>query len=99
MKKMSNKLHHVASLHLSTLFLALCRLPKFWQKCVKHDISSITQPINTQKTVLWLSGFFPGQSGWDGTRRNIHPLTPIVVINRPLSASPIYYDPWHPFCL
>jgi len=36
----------------------------------------------------------PGAS----TRRNIHPLTPIVVINHPLSASFIYYNPWHPLC-
>jgi len=27
-----------------------------------------------------------------------YPLTPIVVINHPLSASSIYYDPWHPPC-
>jgi len=28
-----------------------------------------------------------------------HSLTPIVVINRPISASSIYYDPRHPPCL
>jgi len=33
-----------------------------------------------------------------GTRRNSDPLTPIVVINHPLSASSIYYNPWHPPC-
>jgi len=33
-----------------------------------------------------------------GTRRNIHPLTPIMVINHSLSAFSIYYDPWHPPC-
>jgi len=44
---------------------------------------------------LRLSGFCPGQPG---TRRNIHPLTPIMVINRSLSVSSIYYDPWHPLC-
>jgi len=47
-----------------------------------------TQPF------LWLYGFGPGQPGWAGTRRNIHPLTPIVVISCTLSASSIYYDPW-----
>jgi len=26
------------------------------------------------------------------TRRNIHPLTPILIINHPLSASSIYYN-------
>jgi len=48
--------------------------------------------------VLRLFGFCPGQPGWAGTRRNIHPLTLIMVINHPLSASSIYYDPWHPPC-
>jgi len=33
-----------------------------------------------------------GLSGWAGTRRNIHPLTPILIINHPLSASSIYCD-------
>jgi len=39
------------------------------------------------QTVLWLYGFCMAQPGCAATRRNIHPLTPIVVINRPLSAS------------
>ena len=30
--------------------------------------------------------------------RNIHPLTPFVVISHPLTAFSIYYDPWHPPC-
>jgi len=41
-------------------------------------------------TILWLSGLRRGQSKWAGIRRNIHPLTPIVVINHPLSASSIF---------
>jgi len=49
-------------------------------------------------TILRLYGFCPGQPRWAGTRRNIHPLTPIMVINHSLSASSIYYDPWHPPC-
>jgi len=53
---------------------------------------------HTHTTVLQLCGFCPGQPGWADTRRNIHPLTPIVVINRPLFASSIYYDPQHPSC-
>jgi len=44
----------------------------------------------TTTTILRLSGFCLGQSGWAGTRRNIHPLTNIVVINHPLSVSSIY---------
>jgi len=50
---------------------------------------------HTHTTILQL-GFCPGQPGWASTRRNIHPLTPIMVTNHPLSASSIYYDPWHP---
>jgi len=53
---------------------------------------------STHTTILWFSGFCPGQPSWAGTIRNIHPLTPIVVISHPLSASSIYYDPWHPPC-
>ena len=34
-----------------------------------------------------------------GTRRNIHSLTPILIIGHPLSTSSIYCDPQHPFCL
>jgi len=37
----------------------------------------------TTTTILRLSGCCPGQPGWSGTRRNIDPLTPIVVINHP----------------
>jgi len=48
--------------------------------------------------VFRLYGFCLGQPGWAGTRRNIHPFTPIVVISCPLSASSIYYDAWHPPC-
>jgi len=55
-----------------------------------------THTTHTHTTVLRLSGFCPGQPGWVSTRRNIHPITPIVVISHPLSASSIYYDPWHP---
>jgi len=51
---------------------------------------------HTHSTVLQPSGFFMGQPGWAGTRRNIHPLTPTVVISHPLSASSIYCNPWHP---
>jgi len=34
---------------------------------------------HTTTTILQLSGFCPGQPGWDGTRRNIHLLTPIML--------------------
>ena len=60
---------------------------------ILHWLNSLTHT-----TICWLSGLCPAQPRWAGTRRNIHPLTPIVVINRPLSASSIYYNPWHPPC-
>jgi len=39
-----------------------------------------------------------GTTGWASSRRNIHPLTPIVVINHPLCASSIVYDSWRRYC-
>jgi len=52
----------------------------------------------TTTTILQLSGLCPGQPGSAGARRNIHPLTSIMVIRHPLSASSIFYNPWHPHC-
>jgi len=49
-------------------------------------------------TILQLSGFCPGLPGWAGTKRNILPLTPILIVNYRLSASSIYCNPWHPPC-
>ena len=41
-----------------------------------------------------------GTTGWAGSKRNIHPLTPILIINYPLSDSSIYCNyfcnRWHP---
>ena len=65
---------------------------------VMHQIFILLSSTNTHTTVLRLSQFWLGQPGWAGTRRNIHPLTPIVFMNCPLSASSIDYDPWHPPC-
>jgi len=44
--------------------------------------------LYTHTTVLQLCGICPGQPVWAGTRRNIHPLTLIVVINHPCLLSP-----------
>jgi len=43
---------------------------------------------HTHTTILWLCGFCPGKPRWAGTRRNIHPLTPIVVIKYPYLPCP-----------
>jgi len=42
----------------------------------------------THTTISRLCGICPGQPGWAGTRRNIHPLTLIMVINHPYLLSP-----------
>ena len=43
-------------------------------RCRNFDNVNDYRPI----TILPLSGLYPGQPGWAGTRRNIHPLTPIM---------------------
>ena len=48
----------------------------------------IQQQHNNRFTALC-----PGLPGWVGTRRNIHPLTAVLIIIQSLSASSIYYDP------
>jgi len=63
----------------------------------RHQHLVYTQHV-THTTVLRLSGFCLEQPRWAHNRRNIQPLTPIVAISHPLSASSIYYNPWHPPC-
>jgi len=50
---------------------------------VSESVKCRCSYIHTHTTVLRLCGIHPGQPGWAGTRRNIHPLTLIVVINHP----------------
>jgi len=45
-----------------------------------------------------LTAFGPGQPGLAGTRRNTHPLSPILIIGHLLSSSSIYNNEWHPLC-
>ena len=58
-------------------------------KPVKSNIATL-QYTHTHKhtTILWLYGFCSGQPRWAGTRRKIHPLTIIVVINHPYLLPP-----------
>jgi len=82
---------------------ALTKIPRLHHYCANpsiflhsHDLcpscKNCTLLVSiSHSTILRLSGFCPGQPGWAGTRRNIHPLTSIMVISRPLSASSIYY--------
>jgi len=50
---------------------------------------STTTTTSTTSTITTLCLGLPG---WASTRRNIHPLTPILIINHPLSTSSIYYN-------
>ena len=49
---------------------------------LSHDYTTHSQPFNSPLS---------GQTRWDGIRRNIHPLTPILIVKHPLSTSYIYY--------
>jgi len=70
-----------------------------WTNCQQvWVVDSYCPNYHTTTTILWLCGFCPGQPGWASTKRNIHRFTPVMVINHPLSASYICYDPWHPPC-
>ena len=40
-----------------------------------------------------LTALCPGIPGWAGTRRNIHPLTSILITKHPLSTSSMYCNP------
>jgi len=53
--------------------------------------NALAQIVNTH-THDHLMALCPGLPWWAGTRRNIHPLTPILIIRHPLSTSSIYYD-------
>jgi len=54
-----------------------------------HHTIQIVSSTRTHTQPFYGSGFCLGQAGWATIRRNIHPLTPIMVINHPLSASSI----------
>jgi len=58
----------------------------------------ITQHTHTHTTVYSSLDFVRDNSCEPVPARNVHLLTPIVVTSHPLSASSIYYDPWHPPC-
>jgi len=69
--------HFLVSLLPLIFFLHLIR---------KRTFRDDTHTHTHTHTHTRLCGNCPGQPRWAGTRRNIHPLTPIVVINRPLYA-------------
>ena len=75
-----------------------------WCNCLHHTLSHVQKQQHMPTNILAeflqrccdkTHEFCPGQPGWASTKRNIHPLTPIMVINHPLSASSIYYNTWH----
>jgi len=66
-------------------------------KTLRQSITNNTDTsTNAQQPLQALYGSLhvipAGLPGWAGTTRNIHPLTPILIINHPLPASSIYYE-------
>ena len=64
-----------------------CGQHTFWSFRLRADTLCCSQyrqitHTHTHTQVLRLSGFCLGQPGWASTRRNIHPLTPIMVISQ-----------------
>jgi len=41
---------------------------------ISYSVAALLADKHTHTTVLRLCGICPGQPGWGGTRRNIHPL-------------------------
>ena len=73
----------------------LCKIHSVWQLilcCINYSTHTHTQLFYGSLDFVWnnLGELVPE------LRRNIHPLTPIVVISHPLSVSSPYYNPWHP---
>ena len=60
---------------------------------VKRGCAMVWNTLNSYwlhtRTDNHLTALSAGLPGWAGTRRNIHPLTPILIIKRPLSTSSI----------
>jgi len=78
-------------------------------KFVKHHVAVASEITTISLFSSWsihthththnrLTAFCPGLPGHARTRRNIHPLTPILIIGHPLSSSSIYNNPWQPLC-
>jgi len=65
----------ILNFQISDSFLGNLSVKEFWN-------------THTHTTILRLCRFCPGQPGWAGTWRKIHPLTLIVVINHPYLLSP-----------
>ena len=84
--------HDKSFLHL----LQFCQYCKSHCKLQSHHASFTILTIHTRtcaRTHNHLTAICPGLPGRAGTRRNIHPLISILIINRPLPTSSIYYDP------
>ena len=64
--------------------------------CILHCLSYLRSEltdvnlVDYYTTILWLPGLCLGQPGWTSTRRNIHPITLIVVIIIPYPLPPSF---------
>ena len=76
----------------SNTVLAYCRTVK---PATDQNGILITSTYSQQQhhQQQWFYGCLSGTTRCFGTRRNIHQLTPILIINHPLSASSAHYDP------
>ena len=81
----------------SRLVLPFCYRLAAQEKRPLNGCRNSSNPIKVYTTVTYtqnrLTALCMRLTGWAGTRRNSHPLTPILVIRHPLSTSSIYYDP------
>ena len=91
-------------IHIGSLQSSNCTIQECWLVCCLlvgclwlYVLQGVQDNTHTH-THNRLTAFCPGLPGYAGTRRNIHPLTPILIIGLPLSSSSIYNDPWHPLC-
>jgi len=81
------------------IFLYGSTLLDYWYwYIIEYSGSTVSPLIHTTLLLLPFDGPLSKVTRWASTRRNFHPLTPILIINHPLSASSIYYDPKHPPC-
>jgi len=60
---------------------------------ITNNINSLTHTTHNR-----LTAFVRDYPGGLAPEKNIHPLTPILIIRYPVSTSSIYYDPQHPSC-
>ena len=86
--------HATLSVAISCIQLVLqCDLNAIQANNAKHSNYLNRQSMIKHTHTHHLMALCLGLPGWAGTKRNIHPLTPILIVRHPLSTFSIYYDP------